>query len=54
MEDFDAEVEGLLPLLPEVHLPPLTGAVLADVVRRKSATAGEGLEGSFSALVSLD
>ena len=30
----------LLPLLPEVRLPRLTGEVLADVVRRKGATAG--------------
>ena len=35
-----AQVEGWLPLLPEVHLPRLTGQMLADVVRRKTATAG--------------
>ena len=29
-----------MPLLPEVSLPGLTGQVLADVVQRKSATAG--------------
>ena len=29
-----------LPLLPEVSLPRLTGQMLADVVRRKGATAG--------------
>ena len=29
-----------LPLLPEVSLPRLTGQMLADVVQRKSATAG--------------
>ena len=31
---------GWLTLLPEVHLPRLTGQVLADVVQRKGATAG--------------
>ena len=36
----DREVEGWLPLLPEVHLPLLTGQLLADVVQRKSVTAG--------------
>ena len=34
------EVEVWLPLLPEVDLPQLTGQMLADVVRRKGATAG--------------
>ena len=29
-----------MPILPEVHLPRLTGQVLADVVQRKGATAG--------------
>ena len=29
-----------MPLLPEVSLPRLTGQMLADVVQRKSATAG--------------
>ena len=38
------QVEGWLPLLPEVLLPGLTGQMLADVVLRKSATAG-GLDG---------
>ena len=38
------EVHGWLPFLPEVHLPRLTGEVLADVVQRKGATAG-GLDG---------
>ena len=33
------EVEGWLPLLPEVALPRLTGQVLADVVQCKGATA---------------
>ena len=38
-EELD-EVEGWLPLLPEVSLPCLTGQMLADVVQHKSATAG--------------
>ena len=37
---LDDEVEGWLPLLPEVSLPRLTGQMLYDVVHRKSATAG--------------
>ena len=37
LEEFDFEVEGWLPLLPEVFLPRLTGQVLADVVQRKGA-----------------
>ena len=40
LEEFDHEVEGWLPLLPEISLPRLTGRTLADVVQRKSATAG--------------
>ena len=32
LEEFDFEVEGWLPLLPEVSLPCLTGQMLADVV----------------------
>ena len=40
LEEFDFEVEEWLPLLPEVSLPRLTGQMLADVVQRKSATAG--------------
>ena len=40
LEEFDREVEGWLPLLPEVHLPRLTGQMLADVVQRKGVTAG--------------
>ena len=43
------EVDGWLPFLPEVHLPRLTGQMLADVVQRKGVTAGSldgwGLEG---------
>ena len=34
------EVEGWLPLLPEVSLPCLIGQMLADVVQRKGATSG--------------
>ena len=41
LEEFDREVDGWLPLLPEVYLPWLTGQMLADVVQRKGATAGE-------------
>ena len=40
LEEFDREVDGWLPLLPVVALPGLTGEMLADVVRRKGATAG--------------
>ena len=40
LEEFDGEVDWWLPLLPEVHLPQLTGQVLADAVQRKGATAG--------------
>ena len=39
-DEFNEEVDGWLPHLPEVHLPQLTGQVLADVVQRKGATAG--------------
>ena len=37
-------VAGRVPLLPEVHLPRLTGQILADVVHRKDVSAG-GLDG---------
>ena len=40
LEEFSFEVDGWLPLLPSVDLPRLTGQMLADVVHRKSATAG--------------
>ena len=40
LEEFNEEVDGWLPLLPVISLPHLTGEMLADVVRRKSATAG--------------
>ena len=35
MEEFDAEVEGWFPLLIEVDLPPLFGADLFEVVKRR-------------------
>ena len=44
LEEFSFEVEGWLPSLPVFELPRLTGQMLADVVLRKSATAG-GLDG---------
>ena len=40
LEEFALEVDGWLPLLPVVALSELTGQMLADVVRRKSASAG--------------
>ena len=40
MTNSIGRVEEWLPLLPEVHLPRLTGQMLADVVQRKSVTAG--------------
>ena len=40
LEELKRKVEWWLPLLPEVDLPRLTGQMLADVVRRKGATAG--------------
>ena len=40
LEEFTQEVDGWLPLLPEVSLPRLTGEMLAGVVHRKGATAG--------------
>ena len=40
LEEFTPELEGWLPLLPKVSLPELIREVLADVVRRKGATAG--------------
>ena len=40
LDEFDREVDGWLPLLPEVHLPRLTGQMLADVVHRKGVSAG--------------
>ena len=32
LEEFTHEVEGWLPVLPEVFLPRLSGSLLADVV----------------------
>ena len=41
LDDFSGEVGGgWLPVLDVFHLPPLTGDVLVDVVRRKKSTAG--------------
>ena len=40
LEEFIHEVHGWLPLFPGVSLPELTGEMLADVARRKGATAG--------------
>ena len=40
LDDFSVEVgDGWLPVLDVFHLPPLTGDVLVDVVRRKKSTA---------------
>ena len=44
LDEFGFEVDGWLPLLPEVRLPRLTGQMLADVVHRKNVSAG-GLDG---------
>ena len=44
LDEFSFGVDGWLPLLPEVHLPRLTGQMLADVVLRKGVSAG-GLDG---------
>ena len=44
LDEFGFEVDGWLPLPPEIHLPQLTGQMLADVVHRKGVTAG-GLDG---------
>ena len=37
---FRAVAEGLTPLCDEVNLPPLTGDMLYDAVKRKMPTAG--------------
>ena len=40
-DDFSVEVGGgWLPVLDVFHLPPLTGDMLVDVVRKKKSTAG--------------
>ena len=45
LNDFSQEVAGgWLPVLDVFHLPPLTGDMLAEVVRKKKSTAG-GLDG---------
>ena len=40
LEEFSFEVDGWLPLLPEVSLPCLTGQMLSDVVLHKGVSAG--------------
>ena len=40
LEEFDAEFEDWLPLLPEVHLSPLSATDLLEVVKRETATVG--------------
>ena len=40
LEEFTQEVDGWLPLLPEISLPRLTGEMFAEVVHREGATAG--------------
>ena len=45
LEEFDREVGGWLPLLPEVHLPRLTGQMLAEVVQCMGAAAAASLDG---------
>ena len=40
LDEFSFEVEGWLPLLPEVSLPRLTDQKIADVVQREGVTAG--------------
>ena len=49
LDEFDREVDGWLPLLPEVNLPRLTGQMLAGVVQRKGAAAGS-LDGGWREL----
>ena len=44
MDAFGAEVDGWLPVLPQVSLPRLTGGLLFEVVNRKGVIAG-GLDG---------
>ena len=45
LDEISVEVGGgWLPVLDVFHLPPLTGDMLVDVVRRKRSTAG-GLDG---------
>ena len=40
LDEFGFEVDGCLPILPEIHLPRLTGQMLADVVLHKGVSAG--------------
>ena len=44
LDEFGFEVDGWLPLLPEIPLPRLTVQILADVVLRENVAAG-GLHG---------
>ena len=39
LDEFGFEVDGWLPILPEIHLPRLTGQMLADVVQSKGVSA---------------
>ena len=40
LDEFGFEVDGWLPILPEISLPRLTGQMLADVVLPKGVSAG--------------
>ena len=40
LDEFGFEVDGWLPILPEIHLPRLTGQMLAEVVLHKGVSAG--------------
>ena len=40
LDEFGFEVDGWLPILPEIRLPRLTGQMLADVVLHKGISAG--------------
>ena len=40
LDEFSFEVDGWLPILPEIQLPRLTGQMLADVVLRKAVSSG--------------
>ena len=61
LDEFGLEVDGWLPILPEIHLPRLTGQMLADVVLHRGVSAGsldgwgwlgvEGVEGLARFLV---
>ena len=53
MEEFDAEVEGELLLLPEMEMPPLSGTDLFEVVKHKASTAGSSHRWGWRELQSL-